>query len=80
MALTSSRVYGRLGSHSGHRVRESEGSWEGPERVTDIWAVGDRSYSGVNAEGICKPSFSEDSPILSSLLPPSSHTDGNSVY
>ena len=68
MASTSSRVFGRLGSHFDHRVWESKSSWEGPERVTDTWAVGDKSYPAVNGEDICKSSFSEDSPILSSLL------------
>lgn len=41
-----------------------------PERVTDIWTVGEKSHSGLDAEDICKPSFSEELSYL--LLTPSS--------
>lgn len=76
MASTFPRVWRRLWGHFDFADwifrydlrKEPKGSWEGPERVVGIWPVEEKSHSGVDAEDICNPSFSEE--LSHFLLPP----------
>lgn len=70
MALTSSRVCRRLWVHFAHGASGTEYDWEGPERFTHIWAVGETGWIRADAEDIDELPSEK---LTHSVLSPSSY-------